>query len=100
MNLWQFYKDNPDVVLAEFSNKNYPSWTYMSGSAGTAVVAANHIFVNLSAYAATGGTVTINGGSPIIIPAGVSFSLSPRCPIIAPTIVFSNTSTYFIELGY
>lgn len=100
MNLWQFYKDNPDVILSEFSDKNYPNWTYYSGSAGTVVIPANHIVISLSAYAASGGTLTINGGSPVILPAGVSISISPRCPIIAPTIVFSNTSTYFVEVAY
>lgn len=98
MNLWQFYKDNPDVILSEFSNKNYPNWAYLSGSAGTVVVAANTCVVSITAYAATGGTVTINGGTPIILPAGVSISISPRLPVISPTIIFSNTSTYFIEV--
>jgi mannose-6-phosphate isomerase-like protein (cupin superfamily) len=58
------------------------TWSYAAGVNGTVV----------------GGTLTINAGDSVVIPAGSSISISPKGNITAPTIVFSaGVTSYFIE---
>lgn len=78
--------------------KNYGTWAYYSGINGTVVVTAGQRVVGIAAYAALGGTITINGGATITIPIGVSINIEPKGNLTAPTIAFSGTSTYFIEV--
>ena len=78
--------------------KAYGTWTYYSGISGTVNVTAGQRILSITCHSAIGGTVTINGGSSITVPAGVGFSISMTGLIIAPTVVFSSTDTYFIEV--
>lgn len=41
------------------------------------------------------GSLTINGGQSV--PISGSFSLAPEGLLIAPTIVFTGTTSYFVE---
>jgi hypothetical protein len=74
------------------------TWGYVAGVNGTVAVAAGRRVTGISAYSAAGGTVTINGGDSIVIPAGASISISPKGNLQAPTIVFSaGVTSYVIE---
>lgn len=85
-------------ALATDVEKNYGTWSYASGITGTVAVPALTRVVGISAYSALGGSFTINGGATITLPVGVAVSISPNGNLVAPTIVFSGTSTYFVEM--
>lgn len=86
------------TLLATDIEKNYGTWSYYAGINGTVTVGAGLRVVGISAYAALGGTITINGGQTITLPIGVAVSISPKGNVVAPTIVFTGTSTYFVEV--
>jgi hypothetical protein len=73
------------------------AWAYASGVSGTVVVAAGRRVTGIAAHSVVGGTLTINGGDSVAIPTGGSISIEPRGNLVAPTIVFSDTSSYFVE---
>ena len=74
-------------------------WSYLSGSMGTVVIpAGNRILQITTVGAAIAGSIVINGGQSIIIPANGGMTINPRGNLIAPTIVFTNTIAYFIEM--
>lgn len=86
------------LTLETDVGKNYGVWSYYSGINGTVAVTTGQRVVGIAAYAALGGTLTINGGATITIPIGVSINIEPKGNLVAPTIIFSGTSTYFIEV--
>lgn len=114
MNLHKFYQDNPSLLQTKLGNTSGQTvdvvngaliasqsnavWSYAAGVSGTVVVPVATRVVAFSAYSALGGTITINGGQPITLPIGVAISITPRVPLISPTIIFTGTSTYFVEL--
>lgn len=75
------------------------TWGYNAGLSGTLVVAANKRIMSITATAAplVPASMTINGGQTITIPAGTSITIQPRANLIAPTLVFTTTSAYFVE---
>lgn len=79
-------------------DKSFGTWAYYAGTSGTVTVTAGQRVIGISAHSTSGGTMTINGGATITIPANVSFNLSPLGNVVAPTIVFTSTDTYFIEV--
>lgn len=90
-----------EVTLGEVAadiEKNYGTWSYYAGVTGTVVVTAGQRVVGISAYSALGGTVVINGGASVPLPIGVAIAIEPNGNLVAPTIVFTGTSTYFVEV--
>lgn len=77
-------------------DKNYGTWSYYSGINGSVGVTGR--VVGISAYSALGGTLTINGGATVTLPIGVAISIEPKGNLVNPTIVFTGTSTYFVEV--
>lgn len=75
------------------------AWGYNAGTTGTLNVAANKRILAISATspALVGSTMTINGGQTITIPAGTSITIAPKANLVAPTIVFTGTASYFVE---
>jgi hypothetical protein len=75
------------------------SWGYNSGTSGTLNVAANKRILQITAAAQslTGASMTVNGGQTITIPAGSSVTITPKANLVAPTIVFTSTASYFVE---
>jgi len=73
------------------------TWSYYSGVSGTVNVTTSQRVTGISAHSTAGGTMTINGGSTITIPANCAISISPNGNLVAPTIVFTTTDAYFIE---
>lgn len=90
---------NPAVIAQIAYDLGQPvgAWGYYSGINGTVTVATGRRVVGISAFAALGGTITINGGPVVTLPIGVAISISPNGNLTAPTIVFTGTSTYFVE---
>lgn len=79
------------------------TWSYVAGTSGTEIIPAGGRVIGIAAAATSAGaTVTINGGTPIPIPwlTGVvsAADLSPRANLVAPTIVFSGTASYMVEI--
>jgi len=73
------------------------AWAYMAGTSGVAVVPAGGKVLQISATSVDGGSFTVNSGSSIVIPANQQFTLEPRGNLVAPTVSFSNTTSYVIE---
>lgn len=78
--------------------KSFGTWVYYAGSSGTVNVTAGQRVIGISAHATTAGSLTINGGATVTIPAGASFNLEPLGNLTAPTVIFTSTDAYFIEV--
>lgn len=73
-------------------------WGYTSGIQGTATIPVGARVLQLSAVAgALGATMTINGGATVTIPALTSITIEPKGNLTAPSLVFTDTSGYFVE---
>jgi hypothetical protein len=79
-------------------DKNFGTWSYYAGSSGTVVVSAGQRVIGIGVHATTAGSFTINGGASIPIPANVGISIEPLGNIIAPTIIFTGTDSYMVEV--
>ena len=75
------------------------TWGYNAGTNGTLAVAANKRILAITATASplTAASMTINAGQSITIPAGTTITISPRANLTAPTLVFTATTSYFVE---
>lgn len=75
------------------------TWGYNAGTSGTLAVAANKRILAITATAPTlaAASMTINGGQTITIPAGTTITISPRANLTSPTLVFTSTTSYFVE---
>lgn len=76
----------------------YGAWSYYAGTSGSVVVSAGARVLGIAAHSTTGGSFTINGANTVTIPANVSINIEPLGNLIAPTIVFTGTDTYFVEV--
>ena len=86
------------ISLATLPNEA-GSWSYNAGAAGSYSASAGKRVLQITMVGgAGGGTLTINGGDSIPIPQDVSLAISPRANLIAPSMIFTNTTAYFIEL--
>jgi hypothetical protein len=74
------------------------TWAYYAGVSGTVNVAAGQRVIGIAAHSTLGGSMTINGGASIPIPANVGISFSPQGNLVAPTIVFTSTDSYAVEV--
>lgn len=74
------------------------AWDYNAGTSGTLSVAASRRVLQITAVAgALGATVVINGGQTITLPALTSIAIEPKGNLVAPSIVFTGTTAYFVE---
>ena len=79
------------------SDSERGTWGYVAGVSGTVNIAANRRVIGISAYATVAGSLTINGGDSVPIAAGRTLTIEPKGNLVAPTIVFTGTSSYFVE---
>jgi len=77
--------------------KSYGTWMYYAGTSGTVAVSTGQRVLSISCHATTAGSVTVNGGASIPVPATVGFSIEMTGILTAPTIVFTGTDSYFVE---
>lgn len=73
------------------------TWSYYAGASGTVVVSAGQRVIGIAAHATTAGTLTINGGQSVPIPAGSGIAIAPFGNLTAPTLVLTGTDSYFVE---
>lgn len=73
------------------------TWGYVAGVSGTVVIAAGRRVLGIAAYSTAGGTLTINGGDSVVIPAASAIGIAPKGNLVAPTLVFTGTTSYFVE---
>lgn len=75
------------------------AWSYVGGVSGTVVISSGKRIVQISAIGAVGGaSLTINGGNTVPIPVNVALTITPQGNLVDPTIVFTNTQGYFVEM--
>lgn len=74
------------------------TWAYYSGTSGTVTVSDGQRVIGIGCHSTSEGSFTINGGTSIPVPANVGISIEPKGNIVAPTIVFSGTDSYFVEV--
>jgi hypothetical protein len=79
-------------------DKSFGTWSYYAGTLGTVNVSAGQRVTAITCHCTTAGSLTIAGGSTITVPANTSFSDNPKGNITAPTIVFTGTDAYFVEV--
>lgn len=85
------------------SDPNVPdltgTWSYVSGVAGTPVLPAGCRVIGIAAIPATGGgTVTVDGGDTVVIPEGFPLDWQPLGQLVGPTLVFSGTQSFVVEV--
>ena len=73
------------------------AWSYLAGSSGTVVVPGGKRVTGIAARSTASGTLTINGGDTILVPAG-ALEIAPRGNLVAPALVFAGTDAYLVEL--
>lgn len=73
------------------------TWSYKAGASGTPTLTGRVLAISAVATAA-GATVTINAGDSIPVPENGSITLTPRGQLTNPTVVFTGTSSYYVEL--
>lgn len=79
-------------------DKNFGTWSYYAGVSGTVTVAGGQRVLGIGTHASSAGSFTINGGNSIPVPAGVAVNINPLANVVAPTIVFTGTDSYFVEV--
>lgn len=74
-------------------------WDYRAGVDGTPQIPAGWRVRMITAVAIdTDGSFTINGGDSIPVPADVGLTVKPDGFLISPTITFTGTVAYFVEI--
>lgn len=75
------------------------NWSYIAGTSGVRSLASNQRVTSISCIGSSGsGSLTINGGESIAIPAFNSFSLDIKGRLFGPTLNFVNTASYAVEV--
>lgn len=78
--------------------KTTGTWAYYAGVSGSVSVSAGQRVIGIAAHSTAGGSMTVNGGASIPLPATISVAIQPVGNLVAPTIVFTGTDTYMIEV--
>ena len=79
-------------------DKNFGTWSYYAGTSGTVIVTGGQRVIGIGCHSTTGGSFTINGGASVPIPTNISINVEPLGNVMAPTIVFTSTDSYFVEV--
>lgn len=74
------------------------TWGYYAGTSGTVNVAAGQRVLSIAAHGSVAASLAINGGQSIPIPALSQITIEPRGNLTAPTIVFSSTDSFLVEV--
>lgn len=89
--------------LGRYGGKLDGDWAYRAGTSGTvdfASVPTQKRILNITATAPTtgNGSITINGGDAITVPAGLQFNVPiPEEKLVDPVIVFTGTDSYYVD---
>jgi type 1 fimbria pilin len=78
--------------------KEFGSWGYLAGVDGTVAVPSDTRVLGISATAgASGGSIVIDDGDAIPVPANSTIEIQPKANLVAPSIVFDTTEAYIVE---
>lgn len=84
-----------------FSGSKLPNltgtWGYAAGTSGTVALDGRKRVLTVTASSVAGGTVTVDGGDPITIPANGEMTIEPQVQLTDPTIVFTGTDAYYVD---
>lgn len=72
-------------------------WDYYAGTSGTVVVTGRVLTISATG-SLLGGTVTINSGDAIPVNEFSAVTLEPKANLVNPTVVFTGTDGYMIEV--
>lgn len=84
------------IEVSNFPTRETGTWAYYAGTSGS--VAVNGRVLGITASSAAGGTMTIDGGATITIPASGSIAFAPQGNLASPTVVFTGTDSYVVEV--
>lgn len=93
------YSDSSSLRVSDAFSSG--EWGYYSGVSGTVSVASTDRVLMVSALNDTvdvDATVAIDGGPSILLPPGASFTFEPKGTLMAPSIVFTGTTSYMVEV--
>jgi hypothetical protein len=90
-------QDTSGNVISPTDARAQGTWAYKGGVSGTVTVPAGGRVLDINAHSTAGGSMTINGGDSIPIPANFGFTFTPMGNLVAPTIVFTSTDSYAVE---
>lgn len=90
----------PDVASRDVNDslREYGVWSYVAGTSGTVVVPDHKRVVGIATASTVGGSVVINGGDAIPVPAAGFLNIEPKGNLISPTIIFTATTSYMVEM--
>lgn len=75
------------------------TYSYYSGASGTVNVTAGQRVTSITAWASGAWSMTVGGGPTISVPTGGNaVDMSPNGNLTAPSITFTGTSLYIIEV--
>ena len=87
--------------LLDLFRKRFPevlgTLDYCAGVNGTETLTTGKRVLGITAHATTAGSMTINGGDSIAIPANSGVSFTPQGNLVDPTVIFTGTDSYIIE---
>lgn len=89
-----------EATLDSVDTKTPPitgTWGYNAGVSGTVTLTGSKRVRSITAISTSGGSVTINGGDSIPIPANFAFNLPIDAQLTDATFVFSSTDSYFLD---
>ncbi len=79
-------------------SRSLGTWGYKAGASGSPTLTGKRVLaIYASAPSDADGSLVINGGDSIPVPAGKGINIEPRGVLTAPTIVFTGTDGYFVE---
>lgn len=74
------------------------TWAYRAGVDGTVNLGGSDYIIGISATSAVGGSLRINGGDTVPIPANVGISIAPQGVLKGASITFTGTDSFFVEI--
>lgn len=90
--------DSTGALKVTATGATQGNWSYYSGTFGTVTVSSGQRVIGIGCHSTNGGSIVINSGSTVPVPAGVGIGIEPNGNLVAPTIVFTGTDSYFVEV--
>lgn len=79
-------------------NRQEGAWNYAAGIQGTPTLPEGARIIQIALAAGlTPASMTINGGDSITVPANQALTIEPKGNLVAPTLIFTSTASYFVE---
>lgn len=89
-----------EITLKELRDKTPDltgAWDYLGGANGNINIPAGRRVIGIAAHSSAGGSLSINGGAAVPIPPNVGLAIQPVGNLVAPSISFIGTDSFFVE---